>query len=123
MTMANAADTGVSATGPIATTVSALPSATAARNSSVPSAGGPATATHISSSDQVIGWYTVTTTAARVRATMMSVNVRLPGASLPAGTAIAIQPSTPVSPTMPTMSRSRPSAERARTRIPSAPIA
>ena len=54
---------------------------------------------------------------------MISVNSRLPDASLPAGTAIAIQPSTPVSPIIPKIRSSRPRAERARIRMPMAPIA
>ena len=54
---------------------------------------------------------------------MISVNSRFPDAPLPAGTAIAIQPSTPVRPIIPRISTSRPRADRARIRMPSAPMA
>ena len=90
---------------------------------SMPSTAGPPTASRISSSDHAIGWYTVTTTAASVSTIMISGNSRLPVTALSDGTAIAIQPSTPVTATRPAMRMTRPSAERTRMRIPSAPIA
>ena len=74
----------------------------------MPSTAGPPTASRISSSDHAIGWYTVTTTAASVSAIMISGNSRLPVTALSVGTAIAIQPSTPVTPTRPAMRMIRP---------------
>ena len=110
-------------TGPTVIVLPALPSRIETTATRMPRPAGAATAIHISSSDHAIGWYTVTTTVARVRAIMISGNSRLPIAPLPDGTAIAIQPSTPVSPIIPRMSTKRPSAERARMRMPRAPIA
>ena len=58
--------------------VLSLPAARARKKTSVPSTTGAPTANRNSSSVQAIGWTTATTTASRVRATMMSRNVRLP---------------------------------------------
>ena len=110
-------------TGPAVMVLPALPSRIAPTATRIPRPAGAATENHISSSDHAIGWYTVTTTVARVRAIMISVNSRLPIAPLPVGTAIAIQPRTPVSPIIPRIRTKRPRAERARIRMPRAPMA
>ena len=112
---ARAISIGVTATGPSVNDLDAIPSGTATRKTRMPRAAGPTMARRVSSSDQAIGWSTVTRTATRVSATMRPTNSRFPPlVAASAGTAMAISPRTVVPRMKLRMSRILPSADRPR---------
>ena len=70
--------------------VPVFPKATAARATTAPRPAGTPTARRTSSSDQAIGWSTLTTTAARVRPIISIMKNRFPELVTPWGTLMAM---------------------------------